>query len=763
MQKMGRSFPVASPLDPHSVVLRRDALLAALFPVVFYHPLLRLNAMQSGGDAANLFWPVKFLLAESFLQHQIVPLWNPWSFMGAPLLASLQHAVLYPPDWLLYGCLPPHIAMAVGSILHLMLAAVGTWVWLRVALRCGRIPAVVLGGAFPCVAWFWGHQEHINQVAATSYIPLQSAVAWLFLSGRIDGRGFALWYGGLAALQFLTGHPQEAFYGHFFVAILGAWAALRNLGSVAWWGRTIAGALLAAVFAGLLVAVQLLPTLELNGHSRRQFRDPLYAISFSMPPDVLLSHFNPHREGSFRDGYFVTDPSGAPVLDEAGNPAWNRRAFGEYGVFVGIPVLLLGAVALFHAQRRRPAIGLLCLYLLVTALALGGNTDPQRLATLSFTEFPEPGNSLHELFLRAFPPAQGFRVPARIMVLGSFALITLAAFGLELILRHQPTAARRRLVGLLMALAVFGALYLPSRREKFHFPATIEEPLLLLGQLQRLEPSLDGRLHRLMMSDDDSLIRERHLETTFSRQNPIAWRFSSLQPHLNVPVRVPLIDGYEEGLVPTARFKDFQHAFNRNFRQFHPDIELLALLGVSHIASELPVDSGAYPLDPSASLPAVPAFRNPLAKGSAFLVDGTENIDFSKLDGPFWQGGEPLPGFSTQQVEFGRLNRNAWMAAPRLRTEVPNVNTLEVSGASGEGLIAMGWYPGWVVVGADSARSPLEFISAVHGRLPAALNHGEGQAGGWSLRFEPRSYAVGLFLSALGFALLGFLMGSKRR
>ncbi|MBI1291810.1 hypothetical protein GC173_11290 [bacterium] len=752
----------------HAEPIRRfEAVACALLAVVFYAPLLRLDAMQSGGDAANLFWPVKFLLTESIFHRGVVPLWNPWSFMGAPLLASLQHAVLYPPDWLLYGFLPPHMAMNIGNLLHLSLAAVGTWVWLRVALGCTRWPSVVLGGVFPCVAWFWGHQEHINQVAAASYIPLLTALGWLFLLRRLSIRAFALSYAGCSALQFLTGHPQEAFYGHLLMALLGLYALAKHRRDRAWLLRTASGVALAGVLTGLLVAVQLLPTLELNKDSRRQFRDPLYAISFSMPPDVLLTHLIPHREGSFRDGYFLKDADGNPVLDEAGNPGWNRRAFGEYGVHVGVPVLVLALLAFADTRRRRAALGLACLYVLFAALALGGNTDPRRILALDFTEFPQPGYSLHELFLGILPPAQGFRVPARIILLGSFALVTMAAFGFDWLLSRA--ASRRIHVAVAVGLVVYTALWLPARKEKFNYPAEVEEPLLVLNTVTRPEASLDDRGTRLTLSDDDSLVRERHLETTFGRGNPITWRAASLQPHLNVMARVPMVDGYEEGLVPTARFKDFQHAFNRNFRQFQPDAELLALLGVSHIFAELPVDPNAFPPDEAASLPGAPAFRNPLAKGAAFFREGTGDIDFSRIDGPFWRGGEPLTGYATEQVSFGQLDRPQWLAAPRLTTTLPTVNSIRIDSPPGtsmrEGLIALGWYRGWVVESGDGSTAPIEFISAVHGVLPGpASRQVSTESGpGWLLLYRPFSYRAGLFLTALGFGLAGFVLGNRRR
>ncbi|MCC5877222.1 MAG: hypothetical protein JJU11_13455, partial [Candidatus Sumerlaeia bacterium] len=110
----------------------RECAICALLVVVFYHPLLVLTSIQSGGDFANLFWPVKILIQESIHQHGVVPLWNFRSYLGVPLHASLQHAVFYPPERLVYALLPAHAGMNVMNLFHLVLAGTGMWAWLRI-------------------------------------------------------------------------------------------------------------------------------------------------------------------------------------------------------------------------------------------------------------------------------------------------------------------------------------------------------------------------------------------------------------------------------------------------------------------------------------------------------------------------------------------------------------------------------------------------------------------------------------------------------
>lgn len=739
-----------------------EGVVTALLVLLFYHPLLRFGSMLTGGDAANLFWPVKILIQRSMWGDGVVPLWNPFSYMGAPLAASMQHAVFYPPDWLLYGALPAHIGMNVGNLFHLVLAGCGAWAWLRFGHRLNGVVSVLLGAAFPCVAWFWGHQEHINQVAATSYLPVLATITWLYIRGRLAPGIFCAAYAMLATFQFMTGHPQEAFYAHLFCLMLvaGRYIIIGGRGPCILHFIGVYAA--AGLISGLMVAVQLLPTLELQKHSRRQFKDPTYAISFSMPPDLLLTYFAPHLYGSFRDGYFAEGEAGNPLFDEAGNPAWDRRAYGEYGLYVGIPALLLFILAPILDRRRRRVYILLCAIIGVAwILALGGNTDPSRIIALDFSEFPAPGYSIHEVFLKIFPPAQGFRVPARIVVLAAFCFITGAAIGLQAIGRRAGRGTSRTGVYLLIGMAVLLSLYIPSRKEKYHYPADVSGLAELIAQ----EPparTLDNRMFRLTHSDDGRLINERHLETTFLDGNPIMTRYLALQPHMNVIPGVPLVDGYEEGLVPTARYKDFTYEFNRNMRQFRPDGDFLSLLGVARIYTDLPVDPEAYPVKERTAL-GWPMHTNPRARGAGFPRAATEGADLSRIDGPFFRGGEPHQGYYTVQIDFGDLDR--WDAEwASFATSLPSVNRVEVSGdQQTDVLLAMGWFPGWVF---EPSGEEVRWLNAVHADLPAEAA-GNGEVATWNLAYRPNSYRIGLFLTAIGAALwaglVALLIAGRRR
>ncbi|MCC5877602.1 MAG: hypothetical protein JJU11_15385, partial [Candidatus Sumerlaeia bacterium] len=621
--------------------------------------------------------------------------------------------------------------------------------------------SIACGALFPCTAWFWGHQEHINQLAATAWMPWAVFLWWMWLGKRLATPTFLITITMLSAWQFLTGHPQEAVYSQLLcLALVLGWVAVAGDRKSEIY-RLLPVGIAMGVVAGLLVALQLLPTLELSSHSRRQFPDPAYPLWSSMPPDLFITYLSPHWFGSFLDGWFVRGPDGAVLADPQGNPVWDRRGYGEYGLYIGVPALLLAIVGAVTTRRRLVAwLGIITI--LAWLLALGGNTDPGRILSGNFTEFPQPGWSLHELFITIFPPAAGFRVPARIVILATFSLVTLAAFGYTWVISRTGTEARTKIavaIGILLLVAV----YIPSRKEKYHHPVDIRPALEYNRGVAREFNTLDNRIFRMTMADDGRLVAERHHETTFQTPNPILTRMASMQPHMNIIQGVAIVDGYEEGLAPTARYKDFIYEFNRNLRQFHPDAHFLALLGVSHVYTDLPIDTDAYPMDFSLSLPHRLIHRNQQARGAAFWRQATEGIDLARLDGPFWRGGNPNPEIRREAVDYGTpIDWNPSPNHPALATTVESPNRVVVHYEAdqrhdAEALLAMGWFPGWVIDG-----EPVEWVSAVHAQLPtdrqSALDDGRH---GWVLAYRPFSWKAGLYLTALGLFLWGGLLGHR--
>lgn len=780
--------PATASLPKRLWILEILAVVVAV--VLFYWPLLDPSRMQSGGDYANLFWPLKEFRLDAMRTAGVLPLWNPHVFMGSALSATMQHAVFYPIDYLFFWRSPTMAALNLYVLFHNVLCGVGVWWLMRRTLDAGATGAILAGAVFPCTAWFWGAQEHINQVATVAWMPWLIGTAILLARGRIGARAFVAAYAMLGVLQFLVGHPQAAFYTHLAsAAVLGAsvlWAAKGTRLRIT---LHRGGCFFAAgVLTGLMAALQLLPALEMSGFSYRQFQgsDPSYSLTYSMPPDLLVTYFHAGFFGNYLDGY----------------P--DQRAYNEYGLHVGVVTLLLaiaGAVALWSGGRRRWVVFAAVGIVVTLVLALGGNARLTAIASGEFTEFPQPalaqqtfamedvhaaepdsvpgGPSLlalspHEIMVALIPPARGFRVPARIAILASLAWVLLAGFGADWVVRRVAgrfPAARARTAAVAAATCLVAlswlTLYGATKGEKFRFPKETDGLLAAWRADEALREgrSLDGRLFRLTISDLDLTVAERQRSAELPWEeafggNGLDHRWLRLMENNNAVVAFPSVEGYEEGLSPIVRTKDFLFSFNRHFRQERPDPQLMALLGVGTVFSDLPIDTSFYrPRADGARGGHGMLYSVPDSPTAAFWLEQARGIDFAALEGPFYRGGAPHGQRQDALIDYGHAPRWAedW---PRIESDVRNPNEVALASRGevvGDAVLAMGWMPGWIAV---KTGEPLEWLGAVHALVPADAFDGDGVA---RLAYRPQSFRVGLFLSLMGIGFWSALAMTARR
>ncbi|MDH5235319.1 MAG: YfhO family protein, partial [Gemmatimonadota bacterium] len=352
------------------------------------------------------------------------PLWNPYLMGGMPYVAAMHGDIFYP-TFLLRLVLPTDAAMTWGMILHLMLAGVAGYAFLR-ALRIG-FHAALLGG----LAYMMSGQVaslvspgHDGKLFVSALFPLTLLVlTW----GIRDGKR---WAWGLLALVVglgvLSPHPQLLQY---LLLGSGAWALMLALGGTGDDALTRTQALqrlgfaMGAVLLGAAIgAIQYLPVREYVAWSPRVGgRDYEYATSFSMPIEELINTYLPQFSG---------------ILSEY----WGRNGIHLHSEYLGAGVLALAAAglgALGVALRRRLVLfwtGVLVVSLL---WALGGNTP------------------FYHLVYAIVPGSKFFRAPSTIYFITTFAVSVLAAMGAERALAGQ--VSRRLLVG---ALALGGGVAL---------------------------------------------------------------------------------------------------------------------------------------------------------------------------------------------------------------------------------------------------------------------------------------------------------------
>jgi Bacterial membrane protein YfhO len=360
----------------------------------------------------GFFGPEKHGLAE-LLRSGFLPTWLDNQYGGEPFLANLQHGVLYPgnlPFWVL-----PTTSMALEVVVaaHIALAGLGMWLFCRVALGTGRWGAVLAGVAFGFGSVCLQHIILLNQLQVIAWMPLVLALGHLALE-----RGRLRWVvlcGVAAGLQLLAGHPEEWVYTLFALATYGlAWSLAGGLG--AWPGRAVAaglrlgGAILALVG---LFAWQLVPTLWLQRQGWRT--TPGFDEQYELPARLAFN----------------------ALLPDYGNVL-----FGENVGFIGVVALALAGLGVWAGPAR-------WLFVRIWVVVITGFGLVMALGDQS---------ALYRLIAARVDVVAEFRVPARYLLLGYFALAAAAGLGVDALLHRDVGRLRGRVGQGLGGLAVVGVV-----------------------------------------------------------------------------------------------------------------------------------------------------------------------------------------------------------------------------------------------------------------------------------------------------------------
>ncbi|MFQ5880676.1 MAG: hypothetical protein ACE5IZ_10965, partial [Dehalococcoidia bacterium] len=208
-----------------------------------------------------------------------IPLWNPYLFAGAPLLAEPSVGVLYPLNMLGVLWDGPR-AVAFAAVGHAFLGAAFMYALARASLRVGVLAGLVAALAYGLGGFMPSRLGQPEVTAAAAWLPLVLLAADQAFQRRNPA---LLALGGFAmAMQTLAGGLYVLYISLLALFTLGAFraaatvvrsvAALATPGEGRWLGLgrwLAANVWLAVVFLGVtalafgLAAAQLLPTWEL--------------------------------------------------------------------------------------------------------------------------------------------------------------------------------------------------------------------------------------------------------------------------------------------------------------------------------------------------------------------------------------------------------------------------------------------------------------------------------------------------------------------
>jgi hypothetical protein len=511
-----------------------------------------------------------WFVAQSFARGEL-PLWDPYTYCGMPFYANLTAQLFYPPalaaillsNWtgaehLLYWL---ELQMAA----HVFLAGAFTY-WLLRRMNLARAPAIVGATIYQLGAYTASQAEHLGAIDAAAWLPL----AWLCvisLGERFRWR----WLAGLAcalAMSLLAGFPATAavvFISSFLLAAI--LTLLRRQSPL-----VLIGTAIAAVWAVLLAAIQLFPTLQLSRLSVAQYRSHYLNTGGGMPLQSLVSLVLPNHFGIFQfDGATWKRP-------------WEVTFLYTY---CGIPALVFAVLALAYRRNRYAAP--IALLTLCAALWMLGDSTP--VGKTVFVSLPDAvKGSLYAAFaLCAF----------------SLGMAVLAGLGAGKVLH-----GRGRWVQAAVVVVVAADLIALSSGRPFN---TVDE---------QLDPGI-GYDHYAGVPQIPAEIRR------LTNQNVPPWRVDAMEGYPDMVTHGPLFEyPSANGNDPFALIRLMQVRLSfcqgvlwgRYYEIANPDSPLLKLMNVRYVlASHVLAKPGA--LKEVLELPGTHIYENPGVLPRFFLVN----------------------------------------------------------------------------------------------------------------------------------------------
>jgi hypothetical protein len=424
-----------------------------LLCVGFYWKLTLTNqyTFLDSPDLANLDLPRLQFQASSW-RHSQLPLWDPFHWAGQPFLGQVTGAA-YPANWLLgffpfrEGKLSVNVVHWYLVLLHFQAALFCYWLcrdWKR------SQAASILGGLVFAFGGFLGTTDWPQILNGAVWLPL--LFLYLFRSLRGERPLFSAGMSGaLLGVTWLSGHHEVPIYTS--TAFGGVW--LFACISSPHRARVLPLALTAALVTVLVSAVQILPALEYSALAKRWVGLESGPIGGS---EVIPYSIHQHYSWTLSaiPGIFTPRP---PV---------------HIDPFIGIVAFSLALLGLYHGWRRLPQVRLLA------ALAAAGV-----LLALASSNF------IHGLLYALLPVFGKARVPARALVLFSFAVAPLAAFGFDALQRRSsPWLSRTILALTATGLLLYAVSFAATPPMITAFTATLGAALFAAFRARAIGPQL---------------------------------------------------------------------------------------------------------------------------------------------------------------------------------------------------------------------------------------------------------------------------------
>src|SRR3989344_3966595 len=327
-----------------------------------------------------------------------LPIWNPYSLSGTPLLANFSSAVFYPGNIVFFLFSFP-LGWSIIILLQMVLAGVFLYLYLRnlkLSLMSCMLGAIAFQFSGFSTSWLeWGTIFQTGLWLPLILLSIDKIFEHLKTTKKIYLWNIILIIATVSS--FLAGFLQIFFYV-FLISVLYFFLRFmrqRNRIALYW-------LLLSFSMVILLIAIQLIPTIQFISLSGRSFDQANWINNpgWFIPWKHIVQFLSP---------------------DFFGNPAtlnyWGTFNYGEFVGYIGIFPLLMAFAAILYYRNAAVVRFFAFLVLLAMTFAL-----PTGISQIPFIlEIPYLSTSQ----------------PTRLLFVIDFGLAVLAAYGLDYILTHK--------------------------------------------------------------------------------------------------------------------------------------------------------------------------------------------------------------------------------------------------------------------------------------------------------------------------------------
>jgi hypothetical protein len=214
-------------------LLNRNAVIFFLYFLLVYIAFFLLFTAKATlkWDAIDGYLPFRYYLGYS-LQHGELPLWDPFSGLGSPILADPQSASWYPPSWIIgYFFGYDFTIISIEYMFMLVVGGLGFYNLLKY-IKISPATALMGGVAFLFSGIFISNAQHLTWIISGAYTPW---IIYYFLKAGNETSIKSAIKGGIFLFLILTGgYPAFVITLFYLCLIYGTSILIKNFKMKDW-------------------------------------------------------------------------------------------------------------------------------------------------------------------------------------------------------------------------------------------------------------------------------------------------------------------------------------------------------------------------------------------------------------------------------------------------------------------------------------------------------------------------------------------------